>query len=484
MKNKGITLILLSIFLLCTSQLISQNKAGLESVVQQFYETGNFSGTVLIAQKGEVIYEKAIGMANREWGIPHEMEGKFIIGSLSKQFIAALALILKQEGKLRLDAYINEYLPDFPNHEIASKITIHQLISCSSGLPHYGAWNDFMEHRDRLSYTRASLLELFKDVELRFEPGERHGYSSLGYLILGFILEEAGGDDLGSLLSKKIFGPCQMENTSLDDHVSILPKRVEAYRYNYKLAKYDNANYRDPSTTFSAGGIITTAGDLLKWDQALSKNHLLTESSKKILFAPVFSNYAYGWRTVMPGRSDSLEIQWHAGQVTGYLSIMSRLPKDGYCIILLSNIRDMAYRDMTNQLINVLYNLPLEPPQRSLLKRLLEEIVSKGPQAAIQEYHQLKEKAFDQYSFSEVELLILGIELNSEGMYEEAIEMLKLSKKEYPESRYLADNWLLLGENYEALENKNKALECYKEVLKINPDNERASQRIEGLNNP
>lgn len=455
--------------------------AELDQLTQQFYETGQFTGNVLVAKEGEIVFEKSVGLADREWKIPHQKEGKFIIGSLSKQFIAALTLILQQEGKLSVEDKIKDHLPEYPDPEIAARVSIHQLLSCTSGLPHYGAWEDFMEKRDRLPYTRKELLSLFQDVELAFEPGSQHGYSSLGYLILGFILENAGGADLGSLLEEKIFEPGNMNDTSLDDQVTILPNRVRAYRYNYQKARYDNANYRDPSTSFSAGGIISTARNLLKWDRLLEGNKLLTADSRKQLFTPSYANYAYGWRRAMPRRTDSLAIQWHAGQVTGYLSMMARLPEEGYCIILLSNIRDMAYLDMTNQLLNVLYDQPVEYPRRSLLKRLLEEIVEKNARAAEQLYFHLKEKEMDKYSFSEVELIILGIELNSEGMHEQAVAMLELNRREYPESRYLLDNLFFLGIAYENVGNKKEALRCLEKALELDPENERVLRRVEGL---
>jgi len=479
-KNmKKVKLLLLFCFVACLPSLCGQEKAeALKNLIHSFYETGHFSGNVIVAKEGKILYQEAIGLADREWDIEHDMEGKFIIGSLSKQFMGALAMILHQEGKLDLDAKVLSFFPLFPNPEIADKVTVHHLLSNTSGLPHYGAWEDFMEKYDRLPYSRSDLFEKFKGMELRFEPGTQHGYSSLGFLLLGFILEEAGGDELGNLLQEKIFQPSGMSHSSLDDHITILPKRVRAYRYNYQKARYDNANYRDPSTTFAAGGGLTTAGDLLKWDRILAGNRLLSEASRKKLFTPVRENYAYGWRTALPGRTDSLEVQWHAGQVTGYLSMLARLPKEGYCIILLSNIRDMAYLDITNQIINILHDQPVERPRRSLLKRLLEEIVEKNVEAAVSLYHRLRKNQRNAYTFSEVELLILGIELNSEGMHREALKMLELCLEEYPESGYLVNNWMLLGETHEVLGHRPQAIRCYEEVLKIDPDNEEAKRLL------
>ncbi len=484
MKNATVIILYLMTPFFIGSTVLAQGKvAELDQLVQQYFETGQFTGNVLVAQHGKVLFEKSVGLANREWEIPHSMGGKFIIGSLSKQFIGALTLVLQQEDKLKVTDKIKDHLPEFPNQDIASRVSIRQLLSCSSGLPHYGAWEDFMEKRDRLPYTREELLELFRQVELEFEPGAQHGYSSLGYLILGFILENAGGADLGTLLREKIFEPSGMHDTSLDDQISILPRRVSAYRYNYQKARYDNANYRDPSTTFSAGGILSTARDLLKWDRVLEGNELLTEASKEQLFSAVHANYAYGWRTAMPRRTDSLSVHWHAGQVTGYLSMMARLPEEGYCIILLSNIRDMAYLDMTNQILNVLYDLPVERPRHSLLKRLLKEIVDKNADAAEQLYFSLKANELEAYSFSEVELIILGIELNSEGMHEQAVAMLELNRREYPDSGYLLDNLYFLGINYEALGKKQEAMRCFEEALDLDPENERVRARAEALKN-
>lgn len=451
-------------------------KEAIENLVDQFHKYNKFSGTIIIANDKEIIYKDAIGLANREWNIPHKLEGKFVIGSLSKQFVAALTLIYNQEGKIDLNIPIIKYIPELPNSDILKSVTIHHLLSSTSGLPHYNAWDDFLENKDRLTYSKEDLLKMFKEVELEFEPGARHRYSSLGYLILGYILENVGGNDLATLLSNKILSPCNMSNTLLPKRDEIIPQRVTSYRYNYSTAQYDNANYRDPSTTFSAGGIISTVSDLLIWDRILKGNTILTDASKQLLFNPVDRNYAYGWRTML---REDMQVLWHAGQSTGYKSMMARLPETGYSIIILSNIRDMPHVEITNQIINILFDNEVTYPKKSLLKTLLKEIVSSDVIKAIDLYFNIKENHFNEYSFSETELLILGMELNSEKMFNEAIEILKLNLKE--NTSYRINNFLLLGRNYEAVNKTKEAILNYEEALKIDPSNERANERLKAL---
>ncbi len=460
------------------AQSLRQN---IHTLLEDFYETGHFEGVALVAQHGKVIYEGTFGHADREWQIPHRPDGKFVIGSLSKQFIAALALVLQQNGMLQLDTTIDQYLPDFPNPALAQRVTVRHLLSSTSGLPHYRAWENFLQNRDRLPYTREELLALFKDLELAFEPGAAHQYSSLGYLLAGFVLEEAGGKPLGELLIKYVFEPAEMSDSSLDDHSTILDHRVRPYRYDYKNGYYMNANYRDPSTTFSAGGIITTARDLLRWDRVLTGTELLHAQSKTELVQPVHENYALGWRTRLNGLADSVQIHWHSGMVTGYRSCMVRLPEQGYCIILLSNMRDMADEDIRQQIINLLHGQPTEKPRYSLLKRLLRETVEQGPQTAIELYHELKEQHHSAYTFSEVELLVLALEMNSEGMHSYSIPFLNLCLKEYPESPYLFNNWVIMGNTHRELGQNSEAIRCYREALNIRPEAQGVQDALNAL---
>ncbi|MEL7118606.1 MAG: serine hydrolase [Bacteroidota bacterium] len=476
------------VFLLlnCVSYSLSycqnnQLPQAIDQLVQEYHQVEEFNGVALVSKNGKIIYQKAFGLADQEWRTPHSLDGKFVIGSLSKQFTASLALLFHQEGILDLDKPIIHYLPDFPNKAIGEQINSRHLLTCTSGLPHYNAWEDFMENNDRLFYDQEKMLDMFSEIELLSNPGSQYQYSSLGYLIMGYILEAIGKKPLAELFQEYIFQKVGMDNTSLDNNHTILAKRVKGYRFNYKRAIYDNANYRDASTSFSAGGIITTAEDLLKWDQVLSQKKLIQQETYDLLTSPIQSNYAYGWRTVLPRRTDTLNLHWHAGQITGFTSMMLRVPDDGYCIILLSNNRGMPGTEIANQILNILYEQEVTLPRRSLLKTLLKTIVYEDVAAAITQYENLKSQSIDQYTFGQTELLILGIELNSEGMYEEAIQMLELNIKEYPDSPYLFYNWLYIGNSYRSLGQNDKAIKSYESVLEINPNIEQAQNALAEL---
>lgn len=475
------TIFRLCLLLFLCSNTFSQTKhESIENLVYDFHKKQKFDGVILVAKNEKIIYENALGLANREWNIPHIVDGRFVIGSLSKQFIAALTLILAQEGKLDLNKAIGRYLPELPNDSIANNVTVHHLLSNTSGLHHYSAWDDFLDNKDRLVYSKKDLLKLYENLSLEFTPGTKYKYSSLGYLLIGFILENVSKTDLPSLLNQKIFIPSKMTNSLLPVRDEIIPTRVNSYRYNYKKAMYDNANYRDPSTTFSAGGIISTAKDLYKWLRVLNKNTLLKEQSKTLLYTPVHNNYAYGWRTTFRGINES--VHWHSGQSTGYTSVIAKFPDTGHCIIILSNIRDMAYRDLVIQISNILFERKVTYPKKSLLKKLLKETVNKDVKQAISTYYKLKANSKNEYSFSERELLVLAIEMRSEGMYKEALEILFLNLKEYEDqSRFHLTNLFLIARTYEDLEKFDKAKEFYNKVLKIKPNHKGAIDRIEGL---
>ena len=290
-------LIIVIILQLATLQVaIGQSKTDKLDELMNLYTTyGQFNGSVLVAEKGNVIYKKGFGMANMEWDIPNQSDTKHRLGSITKQFTSMLILQLVEQGKLKLDVPITTYLPDY-NKLNGDRITIHHLLTHTSGTPNYTAFPNFFKDSSRDPYTPEEFIKVFADSTLQFTPGERFNYSNSGYFLLGAIIEKVTGKTYEQVLQENILTPLKMNNTGYDHHGTILPHRASGYEKTGST--YINANYLDMSIPYAAGSLYATVEDLYLWDQALYTNKLLSKKYMDLLFSkhvPAFGgHYGYG----------------------------------------------------------------------------------------------------------------------------------------------------------------------------------------------
>lgn len=238
----------------------------IDQIMQARSAAGGFSGAVLVARQGQILYERAFGLANREWQIPNDLQTKFEIGSMTKQFTALLILQFVNEGKIHLDGYISDYLPYY-RREIGNRVTVSELLSHTSGIPNFLSTPGFLEGpASRMSYTVRDFVEKYCSGDLHFAPGTKFEYSNSGYFLLGAILEQISGESYEQLLQERIFGPLGMKNSGYAHFEKILPHRAAGYERSE--AGLRNARYYDMSIPFAAGALYTTVGDLFLWDQA------------------------------------------------------------------------------------------------------------------------------------------------------------------------------------------------------------------------
>jgi len=239
--------------------------------------TGVFAGSVLIASDDEVLHRGAYGLANREHEVANDLNTRFDIGSITKLFTKTAIGQLARDGKLGLDDTIADHLPSYPNQSVASKVTINQLLRHTSGLG-----DIFTEEFFRGSKTRfrapEDFFELFVDMPLLFEPGERRKYSNAGYVVLGAIAAAAGGLPYEEYLARNIFAPAGM--TSPLFPAKDLPTTDVAIGYTTRGADESGGEWRTntfltPIQGCPAGGLATTADDLWRFDRALRKTELL-----------------------------------------------------------------------------------------------------------------------------------------------------------------------------------------------------------------
>ncbi len=331
----------------------------IDELMQHYQENDLFNGSVLVAKDGEIVYAKGFGYANHELDVENTPVTKFRIASVSKQFTSMLVMQMVAEGKMDLDATIREYIPDYPEPQ-GDIITIHHLLSHTSGFQHYAGIPNFTPDYSRQPWEHRDFVELFWDLDLQSEPGERYSYSSFGYYLLGYILERVSGKDFDQLLWERVLQPAGMYNTGLDDHITILKNRASGYRV--RGDSLVNAVFRDMSTALATGDMYSTVTDMVLWDEALRNNTLLDEEYQSLIFTPNLSNYGYGWRInyVKFNENDSILTHSHGGSTNGFQCLSTRIPEDGYIVTVLANIRPMPRSEIMDNLINILYDQPVE----------------------------------------------------------------------------------------------------------------------------
>lgn len=481
MKFARLFTLLIVALLTATSAFAQQNVKQIDALMKQYYDYGKFNGSILVAEKGKIIYEHGFGMANMEWSIPNQPDTKFRIGSVTKQFTATLILQLVDEGKLKLDGKITDYLPDY-RKDTGEKVTIHQLLNHTSGIPSYTDRPDFMAQVSRNPYGIADFVKKFASGDLQFEPGSKFSYNNSGYSLLGAIIEKVTGKSYETVLAERIFKPLGMTNSGYDNYAPLIKHRASGYQKTPD--GFVNAAYLDMSIPYAAGSIYSTVADLFKWDQALFEGNILSAESKKLMFTPGLGNYGYGIRiTEEPlGKSDQkIRIIGHGGGINGFNSLMMRAIDKRQTVIILDNVNlGQHHRSITNSILGILNGQPADPPQRSIAETLYKIAMGKGVDAAVAEYRKLKAENSPTYDFSETELNTLGYQLLGKKRTQDAIEIFKLNVEMFPKSANPYDS---LGETYLAEGQKDLALVNYKKAAELDPKNSNALlivRRLEG----
>lgn len=347
-----ITFYLLLLFVPSQHKMFGQENglaSKVEKYIHPYVETNNFSGNILISQKGKVLFNKAYGFANFEFEVPNKLTTIFHIASLSKTFTAAAILLLEQSGLLSTEDHLSKYIPDYP---AGDKITIHHLLSQTSGITDVNNLAEFDSASLHLQ-TPETLVSLFKYKPLEFQPGEKYLYSNSNYNLLAFIIEQVSKMKYGDFLKENIFRPLGMDRTLHQENMTQLIKNMaEGYSPdgNFGLQK---TPYLDWTSKTGNGSLATTANDLDKWNKALLGTAILNDKSKNKL------DSGYGW--YLKKQFDKNYI-YMSGRSPGFSAYIGRYPEEEICIIVLSNIYVSLARQLAIDLAGILFKQPVELP--------------------------------------------------------------------------------------------------------------------------
>jgi CubicO group peptidase (beta-lactamase class C family) len=317
--------------------------AALRTHLETATQAGQFSGAVLVARDGRTLFEGAYGLADRERGVPNTPTTQFRVGSMNKMLTAVAVLQLVQAGKVGLDAPFRTYLPDYPNVEMASTVTLHHLLT------HTGGTGDifgpqFMAHRSELRNT-ADYLQLYGTRGLQFSPGTQWAYSNYGFMLLGAVIERVSGMSYDDYVAEHVLAPAGMTATGAAPEDSLVVGRSVGYTRQLVAGALVSNAPTLPYRGTPAGGGYSTVGDFARFAVALREHRLLDPAHTalllggKVTMGQSIVQYAYGFiDRVQGGR----RLVGHGGGAPGMNGELSFEPNGGYVIVVLSNLDPSA----------------------------------------------------------------------------------------------------------------------------------------------
>jgi len=361
-KIERVAVSLFLVWVLCSiASFASQNiESKADEYLRAYVELNRFSGSVLLARKGEILLKKSYGMANYEHDVPNTPQTKFRIASLTKQFTAMAIMQLQEKGILSVNDPLSQYIADYPDGQ---KITIHHLLTHTSGIPNFTVATD--EKARVLPFTLEMIIKKFKDQPLEFFPGSKFEYSNAGYYLLGYIIEKVTGKDYETVIKQNIFEPLGMTNSGYDHYQLILKNRASGY--NLEKGELINAKYIYMDNVRASGGLYSTVEDMYLWDRALNTENLVKKSSLEKMFTPFTKNYGYGWGIVT---LFNRKMVGHNGDMDGFQTNITRFTDDDVCIIVLSNFGHTPIGKIGMELAAIVFGEKYQIPQKQIAKKI------------------------------------------------------------------------------------------------------------------
>lgn len=486
-----------------TTALCQNIPQRLDSFFNSLTKYNQINGSVLVAENGNVLYNKAFGYADFESKTPNGNNTKFTLASVSKVFTSTAVLQLRDKGKLKLDDPFIKYFSDFPYPDI----TIRNLLSHTSGLPDYNLYEDQINKNPNKIFTNKDILPSLKlwNKPLSFKPGEKWEYSNTNFCLLALLIEKLSGLEFEKYLQKFIFNPAKMNDTYFQTDILHLYDKNRSINYEYpflystNFEKVDSLNkYRwrlyNASGFVGQGNIITTTKDLLKFDNSLYSGNILKPTTLIEAFTPTKlkngmntnanvgmgkASYGLGW--FIFADTSLGKIVWHTGGQPGGLSIFLRNITKKQTVIMFDNaFHKNLYGEGVN-VMSILNNKPVVIYKKTLAKDYGSTLVEKGINAGFCKFQELKADSIHYY-LSEDEMNELGLQLLYEpsfkGHDELSLEVLKLNTLLFPDSFNTYDSY---GEALAKTGKKDEAIFMYKKSIELNSQNDGGKKALEEL---
>jgi CubicO group peptidase (beta-lactamase class C family) len=434
-----------------------------ERFLQAHHDLGLFNGAALVVDDGDILFRGAFGFAVAD-GPANEVSTRFRIASITKQFTAAVIMRLVEQGRVRLDASVREYIPEFPAPQ-GDDVTIHHLLTHTSGIPSYTNLPSFSGEMLAVPMSPGEIVALTWEDALEFEPGTEFSYDNTGYVLLGWIIERVTGQAYDEVLDELVLSPLGLEETGYD-HAEV-PLEGHAAGYTRTLVDYEDATFIDPSLPFAAGMLYSTVDDLHRWARALvgwDEGPFEDPASAGLMMTPNLDGYGYGlgisFRSI--GREDSVRVVQHSGGIFGFSTMLRVFPDDNRMIVLLDNTAS-SLGPILEGLTNLLWGAEARLPKPSIAERLLPIVESAGPEPAIERYRLWKRTRRDQYEYGPGELMRLAVHFNEAGEKEIAATILEAQAEDFPSmpmTRFaLSELYVELGDTARAVGHLETALQ-------------------------
>jgi CubicO group peptidase (beta-lactamase class C family) len=466
-KNITLTLILTCMILITGLHAQDMNKK-IDEVVNAFVKLEQFSGTILVAKDGKPIYTRAVGLADRDHGTKNTLDTKFNIGSIGKTITGTAIMQLVDQGKVKLTDPASKYLKGFPHGD---GITIHHLLSHTSGLFNYMGHPDYQSKMNTLRSVE-DILPLIYDQDLVFDiPGKRYSYSNSGIVCLGAIIENVTGQSYPNYIREHILDPLGMKDTGINFLDQVIENRAVGYRKLPTGQFMRNVFMMPPAS--ADGGLETTVWDLLKFDQALYRDKLISKESKKKMFTPNLANYGYCWRiTEQYGNT----IIAHGGGAPGVSASFSRYLNDKYTIITLSN-NDADRGSLARTIEAIVFGAEYEMPRPPLAEFLVQQIQGGNFDDLIKNFQSILDENGYRVTNSNV-LNFFGYDLLSANKTDMAVAILKLNTDLFPKEANPYDS---LGDAYLQKGDHESAKKAFQNALALDPNFSSSKEKLEKL---
>ena len=307
------------------------------AIERELSRRGGVGATVAVVENGRVLLAKGFGRRSVESPARVDAATLFGIGSVTKQFTAAAALLLAEQGRLSMSDTVAKY---YPGATRANDITILDLMNHVSGYPDYYPL-DFVDRRMLKPIDPDDLIRQYAGAALDFEPGTRWSYSNTGFVLLGRILEKASGQPLGSFLRERIFEPLGMTHTAYEPAKD--DRRVAAGFTSFALTTLSRAAREGDGWVGAAGAIYATAADIARWDVALMDGRVLKPASWELMTRPRMlangksSNYGCG---LSVATREGLTVFTHGGAVSGFIARNTFIPQTRSAVVVVINDED------------------------------------------------------------------------------------------------------------------------------------------------
>ncbi|MDI1234145.1 MAG: serine hydrolase [bacterium] len=473
----------------CFIQVSAQSKSSaIKLLMNKVQDFEMLNGAILVADSTGVLYKNAFGKANFELSVPNQIDSKFEIASMSKQFTAILVLQLVEEGKITLETKVSDILKNYPKNT-GDKITIRHLLNHTSGLIDTWHIKNFDKTFGVTKVSRDELISAFKDRELLFEPGSKWSYSNFRYNLLALILEQVTQQSIHNLLSERIFKPSGMLNSSTLEEKGVISKKVNGYELDY-YTLVTPGFYHDASWSIGSGNIVTTVEDYYKYYQNYCNGKLLSkkmmlELTRKETFTDAQSNNQITTQTCfmydkIKSKNDTVVFPYASGSHYGAHSIAYHFYDNKKLIVLFINLKVQPIKmfEIGDDITKILYGMPFDLPKDSYLRIFSNDLRTRGVDEAIVHYKKLKTEKKEQLTQSPKDFNRFGYYYLNNGNSEIAIKIFKVNSEIYPDNPDLYDS---LGEAFIAIGNKPMAIKNLEKSLELDPKNQHAKDLLKTL---